>query len=155
MAAAASLSCVMCGTVFVPHATSACESCPIGSGCSLACCPACGYSAVDVGRSRLGRLALRVAASIGKRRRHRSPPAVTLAEARNGASVHVDRLEGLPLWQEHQLAAYGIAPGRRIEVIQTAPVVVVRIDYAEVAFERSLAHGVRLAPPAPAVVPAG
>jgi len=142
-AVATSLSCAMCGTVFDPHTTSACDSCPLSNGCSLSCCPACGFSSVDVGRSRLGRLLLRIGASAG-RRKAAPAPAETLAEARDGDSVHVDRLEGLPHWQEHQLAAYGIAPGRRIDVVQTSPVVVVRVDYAEVAFERSLARGVRL-----------
>lgn len=135
----------MCGTVFDPGATGACATCPLGTACSLACCPACGFSTVDVRRSSLGRLALRLAAFAGRARRTPTPtPVATLAQARDGDSVDVERLEGLPVWQEHQLAAYGIAPGRRIDVLQTSPVVVVRVDYAEVAFERSLAHGVRL-----------
>lgn len=133
----------MCGTVFDVGARIACDSCPLANGCTLTCCPACGFSWVDVQSSRLGRLGLRLAASIG-RRKSRGAPAATLAEAQGGESVQVERLEGLPLWQEHQLAAYGIAPGRHIDVIQTSPVVVVRVDYAEVAFERSLARGVRL-----------
>jgi len=135
----------MCGTVFDTGATSACDSCPLSTGCSLTCCPVCGFSWVDVRQSMLGRLVLRIATSVGRlRRTETQAPAVTLAEARGGDSVHVERLEGLPVWQEHQLAAYGIAPGRRVDVVQTSPVVVVRVDYAEVAFERSLARGVRL-----------
>lgn len=135
----------MCGTVFDVGARIACDACPLASGCSLTCCPACGFSWVDVQSSKLGRLALRIAASIGGRRRtDAAAPAATLAEARDGDSVQVERLDGLPVWQEHQLAAYGIAPGRRVDVVQTSPVVVVRVDYAEVAFERSLAQGVRL-----------
>lgn len=141
------LSCSMCGTVLDIGAASACDSCPLSNRCALTCCPACGFSLIDVGRSRLGGLALRLARAIRMALQTSaiSGPSTTLAEARAGASVEVDRIDGLPLWQAQQLTAYGVAPGRRLDVVQTSPLVIVRVDYVEVAFERSLAHGVHLA----------
>lgn len=149
MAAGASVACAMCGTVFDPAVTSACASCPLGANCSLACCPACGYSSVDVGGSRLARLATRMAGTVAApfRRNIALEPTGTLADAVGGDGVRIEKLDDLPPWQERRLAAYGIAPGRRVHVVQTSPVVVVRVDHSEVAFERRLARGIHVTRP--------
>lgn len=148
MATAACVACAMCGTVFDPAETSACASCPLGAGCALACCPACGYSSVDVRRSRLARVATRVAHRAAALRRATSPePGTTLAETGCGERIRIERLDDLPAWQERQLAAYGIAPGRRVDVVQSSPVVIVRIEHAEVALEPRLARGIQVTRP--------
>lgn len=48
-------------------------------------------------------------------------------------------------WRE-RLQAYGVAPGRELEVIQQSPVTVVRVDHVELAFERSIARGIVVEP---------
>ncbi len=47
------LTCTMCGENFDPATHTACQSCPLQKGCSLVCCPRCGFEMVDVSQSRL------------------------------------------------------------------------------------------------------
>lgn len=133
----------MCGTTFDPAEASACSSCPLGADCSLACCPACGYSTVDAHRSTLARLARR----LGSAARRSSPSArdeAPLSQAAPHTSVRVDGVDELPAWRQNQLAAYGLAPGRLVDVLQVSPLVVVRVEHVELALERRLAHGIRV-----------
>ncbi len=44
-------------------------------------------------------------------------------------------------WRE-RLQAYGLAPGRRLEVVQHAPVTVVRVERIDLAFEARIARGI-------------
>jgi Fe2+ transport system protein FeoA len=44
-------------------------------------------------------------------------------------------------WRE-RLQSYGLAPGRSVEVIQHAPVTVVRVDHIDLAFEARIARGI-------------
>ncbi len=44
-------------------------------------------------------------------------------------------------WRE-QLQAYGLAPGREVEVIQQQPVTVVRVERIDLAFEARIAIGI-------------
>ena len=60
-----------------------------------------------------------------------------------GRAVVLD-LDDVPLGQREQLQAYGVAPGRTVDVLQTRPVMVVRADNAEIAFEAAVAGGVRV-----------
>jgi hypothetical protein len=53
------LTCTMCGETFDPATHTACQSCPLQKGCSLVCCPRCGFEMVDVSQSRLVRLVSR------------------------------------------------------------------------------------------------
>jgi Fe2+ transport system protein FeoA len=136
-------TCTMCGHRYDPALSVGCNSCPLGAHCSLACCPECGYSAVDLRRSTLARLATRLAGAV----RGRGTPAtgdVPLASVRPGERVHVQGLDELPAWQCNQLTAYGLAPGRQVEVVQSRPVVIVRVDHVEVAFEPPLARAIRV-----------
>lgn len=54
-------------------------------------------------------------------------------------------------WRE-RLQAYGVSPGREIEVVQQSPVTVIRVDHVELAFERSVSRDIiireaRVSPP--------
>ena len=63
-----------------------------------------------------------------------------LSEAPAGCKVCMSGFApGGACWRE-QLQAYGIAPGREIQVIQQSPVTVVRVDHVELAFESSIAR---------------
>lgn len=61
--------------------------------------------------------------------------------------MRIEGVEGLPAWQERQLAGYGVARGREAEVVQTSPVIVVRVDHVELAFERRIARGIQITEP--------
>ncbi|MFN2195935.1 MAG: hypothetical protein ACK2UW_07405 [Anaerolineales bacterium] len=47
------ITCPMCGHTYDPALHQACRTCPLNRGCTLACCPACGYETVDPNRSTL------------------------------------------------------------------------------------------------------
>jgi Fe2+ transport system protein FeoA len=51
------MSCPLCGHTFNPAEEPGCATCPLHSGCSLVCCPACGYKTVDAHQSWLARMA--------------------------------------------------------------------------------------------------
>jgi uncharacterized protein (DUF2225 family) len=46
------LTCPLCAHRFDPEEHAACSSCPLQRGCSLVCCPACGYSMINPDRSK-------------------------------------------------------------------------------------------------------
>lgn len=138
------VSCGMCGHRFDPLETSLCASCPLGKGCSLACCPACGYSAPDPGRSTIVGLAAR-AAALARPRRARAVPDAALAQAEPGCRATIETLEHVPARQREQLLAYGVAPGRVVEVLQTRPVTIVRVEHAELALETALSRAIGVA----------
>lgn len=134
MSAAALVECPLCLHRFDAGESSACASCPIGAGCSLACCPSCGYGAPDPARSTLLRLARAL-------RRSPAAPARSLARAAPGSRVTIERVPGDHV--EH-LLAYGIAPGRRVDVLQTTPATIVRIEHTELALEPEIGRAIEV-----------
>lgn len=149
------MTCPLCRHVFDSSSNLACESCPLHRGCRLVCCPACGHSTVDPARTGLGRLVSR----IGRRKRAGPPPqapvaragdarkpCVTLAAISPGSGARVSDFTGLDAhWREH-LQAYGLAPGRWVQVVQHAPLTVVRIDHTDLALESRLARAILVEP---------
>jgi Fe2+ transport system protein FeoA len=137
--------CALCGHRFDPQETSICASCPLGKGCSLACCPNCGYSAPDPSRSTVVRLVARAAAALAGRPRVPASPGSTLAQAAPGSQATIETLEHVPVRQREQLLAYGVAPGRVVDVLQIRPVTIVRVEHAELAFETTLSRAIGIA----------
>jgi Fe2+ transport system protein FeoA len=137
------VTCALCGHRFDPTASDACASCPLGRGCSLVCCPECGYSVPDASRSAFAGLAARFT----RRRRSAALPMRVLAEAPPGCQVTIETLEHLPARQREQLLAYGVAPGRVVDVLQTRPVTIIRVEHAELAFENALSRLIGVAAP--------
>jgi Fe2+ transport system protein FeoA len=78
------------------------------------------------------------------RRRATAPGAGTLDRSGPGARLVVERLDELPDWQAHRLESYGLAPGRAVDVVQTSPVVIVRVDHVELVLERQVARLIRV-----------
>jgi Fe2+ transport system protein FeoA len=147
LAAGAELvSCALCRHRFDPRETNICASCPLGKGCSLACCPNCGYSAPDPSRSTVVRLAARAAAAVAGRRRVPAVAGTTLAQAAPGSQATIETLEHVPVCQREQLLAYGVAPGRVVDVLQIRPVTIVRVEHVELAFETTLSRAIGIAP---------
>ena len=56
-------------------------------------------------------------------------------------------MDDVPVRQREQLLAYGLAPGRVVDVLQVRPVTIVRIEHAELAFETSLSRAIGIAAP--------
>lgn len=143
------IRCPMCATEFDPSGRSACQSCPLNSGCQMTCCPHCGYTTVDPGQSRLARWASglfngrRRKGRRGRRRRHgRAAGGLTLADAEVGDTVEIVTLIGLPLGKRQHLQAYGVSPGTQVEILQQSPLTILRSENTELALERWLARGI-------------
>lgn len=133
----------------------------MNTGCSLVCCPKCGYENVDVQQSSLARLASRLlrrptpssfpplpvsaAAGEGRGEGQTPPPIHRLSEVPPGRRTRVvDFLPGLPADRRAQLQAYGLAPGYYIQVVQHSPVTIIQVDHTELALEASLARQVQV-----------
>ena len=67
---------------------------------------------------------------------------MTLVEVPEGVSVRVVALENTSGSRPMQMQAYGLAPGRTVQVLQQDPVTVVRADHTELALEGDLASKV-------------
>ena len=136
--------CPVCTTALDPAGAGACGSCPLARGCTLVCCPACGYVIADPGRSALVRLARKAAGAVTARRRARSAPVGSLASCAAGAPITIATLDGVPAGEREQLLAFGLAPGRRVDVLQSTPVTIVRIEHLELALETQVSRTIRV-----------
>ena len=119
---------------------SACDVCPLGSNCPMVCCPACGYATIDTDKTAIGKLALSFNPDQAKTQIREK--LLTLAEVPSGAAVRVVTVETANGPRPVRLQAYGLAPGRHVEVLQQDPVTVVRADHTELALEDELADKV-------------
>jgi Fe2+ transport system protein FeoA len=145
--------CPMCGSRFDPAQTSRCDTCPMHKGCALVCCPECGYNTVDPRRSQIVGVGSKLAGLLrlpGRRRGRRANGPLTLADVEAGSKVRVEELDGLPVESRHQLQAYGLTPGRSVEVVQQLPVTVVRVEQLDLAFEAAIASSIHVRREAPA-----
>jgi Fe2+ transport system protein FeoA len=146
-------TCPLCGHSFDPAAHLACQTCPLHAGCHLVCCPACGHTTVDPGRSRLVRwLTALLDRSTARQLTERTPllmeharlPHATLADVPLDQRARVVDMEALPLIQREQLHGYGILPGCVLRVVQRTPVTVVQIEHTELALETAIARAMRV-----------
>ena len=130
-------TCPLCGHLMDE---AGCDACPMGSGCPMVCCPACGYTTIDTSKTTVGRLALNLVPSQNPKR---DPSLLsTLAEAPEGASARVVAVANTDGSRPLQMQAYGLAPGRTVKILQQEPVTVVRADHTELALEDDLADKV-------------
>jgi Fe2+ transport system protein FeoA len=141
------VECPVCGERFDPCERHACASCPIGRHCTFICCPTCGFAMVDAGSSLLVRAVSRLSRLLGGGRQHERSlhRAVTLADVPAATRVRVEALSGLPAGRHEQLEAYGMAPGRWLDVVQQHPLTIVRVEHTDIALERAIARGIRVA----------
>ena len=61
------MKCGLCGYEFTEQEGSCNPACPFVGGCSVVCCPSCGYQAPDESRSTLLRLARKAREIVGRR----------------------------------------------------------------------------------------
>lgn len=132
--------CSMCGHRFDESGHQACQKCPLQKDCHLICCPNCGYEMVNVHRSKLARWAARM---LPKSSRGHSILNMTLADLAPGQCARVVGFSpAIPTSQQAHLQAYGITPGRLVQVVQREPVTVVQVEHLELALEADLARDV-------------
>jgi Fe2+ transport system protein FeoA len=136
--------CPLCGCRFKPEQYAACPACPLAKGCSLVCCPACGYSTIDPSRSSLVRLG-RLFRGKPRLEKTENTTAMTLNDVVPGSHACIAGFsEDLPSQQREHLQAYGLVEGRKVRVLQHSPATVVRVEHLELALEAELAGKVRV-----------
>lgn len=152
---AGEVRCELCGHRFDPAALACHAECPLGAHCTLICCPRCGYQAVDAGRTWVGRLLGRL---LGRRSglgpapapvAPRPRPTIPLSHVLPGREVEVVALRDLPGTSASRLAAFGIVPGSRVEVLQRRPTPVIRIGETELALAQETLERIEVSPPSP------
>jgi len=150
--------CGLCGHRFDPSALACHAECPLGAHCTLICCPNCGYQVVDAGRTFLGRLLARVLRTKPEpapgpvRLREPGEPRETipLSHVLPGREVEIVSLRDLPGPRASRLAAFGIVPGSRVEVLQRRPTPVIRVGETEIALGPEVLERIQVTPPEPA-----
>jgi Fe2+ transport system protein FeoA len=151
-------TCRLCGHAFDAAALACHAGCPLGSRCSLICCPNCGYQTVDESRSVLARLLRRAVGSASPAPPRARPfaadgsAAVPLAHVSPGIEVEVRGVEVRPgedPGRLGRLAAYGIAPGSAVRVVQRRPATILRAGETELALADELVDRVWVTAPEP------
>ena len=138
------MRCQLCGYEF-DAGTLACHTeCPMGSRCSLICCPNCGYQVVDESKSRLASLlrrlwpSRRTESQPQQPRRPHGKSVVPLTHIPVGMAVEVQSLENMPPSRLARLSAFGLVPGGHVEVLQRRPAPVIRIGETELALSEEI-----------------
>lgn len=73
-------------------------------------------------------------------------PGPRLGDLAPGAVAKVLEIDvTISRWRE-RLIAYGLSPGREVEVVQQSPVTVVRVERIDLAFESQIAAGILVSP---------
>lgn len=153
------MRCGLCGHRFDAAALACHAGCPLGGHCNLICCPNCGYQVVDAARTRVG-------GWLGRRfrsaRAEAGAPAVApplpretipLSHVLPGREVEIVALRDMASPRASRLAAFGLVPGSRVEVVQRRPAPVLRVGETEIALSLEILEHVEVAPPDPALAP--
>ncbi len=74
---------------------------------------------------------------------------LTLAAVPPGMLVRVAKMDKLPVERRDHLMAFGLTPGRWVEIKQHRPAVVVQVDYTELAIEPEDASKILVETPVP------
>lgn len=138
------IACSMCGHTFDPQAHASCEACPLNRGCTLVCCPHCGFGDVNVHGSRLARKMSKLLGLTPS-----DPPSdgeltsgrwMSLRHLPRGQKARIIRMGQIPGQRLNELLGYGLTTGRGLVVKQHHPVMVVILDHTEIALEEDLAR---------------
>lgn len=68
----------------------------------------------------------------------------SLAQARTGAVVRIKGFGQLSPAQRQHLQAYGLLPGRTVQILSQKPVTIVLVEQTELAFETQIASQVQI-----------
>ena len=125
-------TCPLCCTSFDPSQHSGCDSCPIGAGCQMTCCPACGYSWIEPEQTRSGRLLERWFQKKPTRGvRSERAGSMTLADVPVGWRARLAGWEATPPQRRQQLRAYGLSESSWLHVLQHTPTTIIRVEQTE------------------------
>jgi Fe2+ transport system protein FeoA len=144
------MRCRLCGHTFEPTGLACHSSCPLGTRCSLICCPNCGYQVVDESKSGVVRALRKLWPGAGDPQAapRRDDDAVPLTHVGTGIPVEVLELAEMPPMRASRLTAFGLAPGTVVALAQRRPVPVVRIGETELALSEEIVGQIHVRPPA-------
>jgi Fe2+ transport system protein FeoA len=74
---------------------------------------------------------------------------MTLADVPTGVLVRISKMDKLSAEKRDHLLAFGLTPGRWVEIKQHRPAVVVQVDYTELALEPEVASTILVETPIP------
>lgn len=74
---------------------------------------------------------------------------LTLDAIPTGMLVRILKIDKLPVERRDHLLAFGLTPGRWVEIKQHRPAVVVQVDYTELALETDVASKILVETPIP------
>lgn len=144
------MRCRLCGHVFEASGLACHASCPLGSRCSLICCPNCGYQVVDESKSGLVKALRRLWPGAGDPQTEAAAPpgdAVPLTHVAPMTPVEVVDLAEMPASRASRLTAFGLAPGTVVSLVQRTPTPVVRIGETELALSEEICGQIHVRPP--------
>ena len=152
------MKCPLCGFEFDPVTLDCRETgCPLAQvqGCSIICCPNCGYQMPDKRDSVLAGLIERLQAHFTRRgaAAEAHPGQLSVRDLKPGQSAVVTELAFSDADRLDQLCAFGLAPGCTVQLDQTEPVVILRIGGTTLSLDSQIAGGIvvsREEPAAPA-----
>ena len=158
------MKCPLCGYEFDPAVLDCREAgCPLAelTGCTLICCPNCGYQMPDKHGSALAGLLERLQERFARRAHEPSSEAraLSIRELRPGQSAVVTELRFTDRDRLDQLCTFGLAPGCSVQLEQTQPVVILRIGGTTLSVDYEVADGILVCAdepePGPQASPAG
>ncbi len=76
-----------------------------------------------------------------------APADLTIADLAPGMEAKVISLQAVQEIRRERLLAYGVAPGRTIQVLQRSPVTILKVDQTELAIENDVASRITVAEP--------
>ena len=76
-----------------------------------------------------------------------APADLTIADLAPGMEAKVISLQAVQEVRRERLLAYGVAPGRTIQVLQRRPATILKVDQTELAIENDVARRITVAEP--------
>lgn len=139
------MRCRLCGHEFEPSGLACHTSCPLGSHCSLICCPNCGYQVVDESKSWLARLLDRWWPADPLPTVDVAAPC-PLARMPTGMAAEVLRLQGMSPQRLARLSVFGLVPGSQVTILQRQPVPVLGIGETELSLSPEILEQIWVQP---------
>ena len=133
------MKCPLCGYEYDEHAVACHAACPMNKGCTMLCCPQCGYQMVDESKTAAGWLR-----RLWKGRARGPLQAVAgarrLSDLAPGQSGQVMTIATQQAARLDRLSALGVVPGSQVTVRQRTPAFILRVGETELCVDESIAR---------------
>ena len=111
-------------------------------GCTLICCPQCGYEMVNIQQSKIVQMVRRF---LPRKRETSMMHNHNLGEIKPGEQAKVLGFNNaIPMDKRSHRQSYGLIPGKMVRVIQHSPVTIIQVEHTELAIEREMAKEIQV-----------